>query len=543
MTAFSALLFFFFSPISALDFPFNSISNITNGTDLILINDAQLDAVAIFLTNYTNMYTFGSVFHPTKIPMNPLLTPDPHPPPRARPTDARGNQFFGLFANAAIPFIGPLLAVEFNTDKNIEFNDPNANHIGIQLNNIKSVVMAPTGYYSSTGGFIEFDKTNFESNIIVALANMLRPSLPTLTYKDPKIVSYVSAEMFVRVLAWSFTDVSVAREIASMNLPVFQLGSSYSSLSNVVLAGIAIGCIGFVLILASRFYLYQRKNTTEVEEIDKIEDWELEFGKVYKGTLSNAAAIAIKCVNHNSTQGVREFMAKIASMGQLLHKNLVQMRGWCRNGNELMLVYNYMPNGSLDGWIFDKPKTVMGWEKRQRVVADVNHMVVHRDIKSSNILLDVEIRGRLGDFLYRHGELPNVTHVVGTLGYLAPEFATGAMPAAASDVYSFGMVLLEVACGRKPIMMKAADSRIQGQYEAKEMETTLKLGLACCHPDPMRRPNMNEVVSVLVGEATASITPAVIYWRGDGSSDDQSMEVKSVSEVAPLVQGACCLQI
>lgn len=64
-------------------------------------------------------------------------------------------------------------------------------------------------------------------------------------------------------------------------------------------------------------------------------------------------------------------MAKIASMGQLLHKNLVQMWGWCRNGNELMLVYNYMPNGSLDGWIFDKPKTVMGWEKRQRVVADV----------------------------------------------------------------------------------------------------------------------------------------------------------------------------
>lgn len=147
---------------------------------------------------------------------------------------------------------------------------------------------------------------------------------------------------------------------------------------------------------------------------------------------------------------------------------------------------------------------------------------------------------------------------------------------AASDVYSFGMVLLEVACGRKPIMIKAeedevvlidwvrglyargrvgeaADSRIQGQYEAEEMETTLKLGLACCHPDPMRRPNMHEIVSVLVGEATASITPAVMLSElargdnsiggGDGSSDDQSMEIKSVWEVAPLLQGACCLQI
>ncbi|KAM1080703.1 hypothetical protein ACFX2B_015118 [Malus domestica] len=276
-------------------------------------------------------------------------------------------------------------------------------------------------------------------------------------------------------------------------------------------------------------------------------------------------------------------MAEIASMGRLQHKNLVQMRGWCRKANELMLVYDYMPNGSLNRWIFDNPKTVLGWERRRRVLADVaeglnylhhgwDQMVIHRDIKSSNILLDAEMRGRLGDFglakLYQHGEVPHTTRVVGTFGYLAPELATVAAPTAASDVYSFGVVLLEVACGRKPIEMEAAedeevlvdwvrklyfrgrvgeaaDPRINGEYEAAEMEIALKLGLACCHPDPQRRPNMREIVAVLVGEAASATAPAHLLSElargdssiggGDGGSDDLSMEVAPPQLQQPLV--------
>lgn len=385
--------------------------------------------------------------------------------------------------------------------------------------------------------WIEFNGTNFEFNVTVAPANVSRPSLPTLTYRDPKIANYVSAEMFVgfsasktqwieaqRVLAWSFSDTGVAREINTTNLPVFQLSSSSSSsLSSGAIAGIAIGCVVVVLVIPSGFYLYWRKNKLEREEKDEIEDWELEywphrfsieelsqatdgfskdqllgfggFGKVYKGTLSNATEIAVKCVNHDSKQGLREFMAEIASMGRLQHKNLVQMRGWCRKRNELMLVYDYMPNGSLNRWIFDKPKTVLGWDQRCRVLADVaegltylhhgwDQMVVHRDIKSSNILLDAEMRGRLGDFglakLYQHGEVPNTTRVVGTLGYLAPELATMASPTAASDVYSFGVVLLEVACGRKPIEMEAAEDEVvlidwvRELYARRRVPTTLE---------------------------------------------------------------------
>lgn len=474
--------------------------------------------------------------------------------------------------------------------------------------------------------WIEFDGTNLEFNVTVAPANVSRPSLPTLTYRDPKIANYVSAEMFVgfsasktqwiearRVLAWSFSDTGVAREINTTNLPVFQLSSSSSSsLSNGAIAGIAIGCVVVVLVLASGFYLYWRKNKLEREEKDEIEDWELEywphrfsneelseatdgfskdqllgfggFGKVYKGTLSNATEIAVKCVNHDSKQGLREFMAEIASMGRLQHKNLVQMRGWCRKRNELMLVYDYMPNGSLNRWIFDKPRTVLGWEQRRRVLADVaegltylhhgwDQMVVHRDIKSSNILLDAEMRGRLGDFglakLYQHGEVPNTTRVVGTLGYLAPELANLASPTAASDVYSFGVVLLEVACGRKPIEMEAAedevvlidwvrelyargrvgeaaDRRLEGQYEEEQMEVALKLGLACCHPDPQRRPSMKEIVAVLVGESAAAAAPAAllselargdsnVFSGGGGGSEEESEDVAPLQPQPPSV--------
>ncbi|KAG2678782.1 hypothetical protein I3760_11G020000 [Carya illinoinensis] len=266
-------------------------------------------------------------------------------------------------------------------------------------------------------------------------------------------------------------------------------------------------------------------------------------------------------------------MAEISSMGRLQHKNLVQMRGWCRKGNQLMLVYDYMPNGSLNKWIFDNPTKLLGWEQRRRVLADIaeglnylhhgwDQVVVHRDVKSSNILLDSDMRGRLGDFglakLYQHGEVPNTTRVVGTLGYLAPELATVASPTWASDVYSFGVVILEVACGRRPIdtavteeetvlidwvrdlyvsgkVGEAADPRMRGEYEAEEMDMVLKLGLACCHPDPQRRPTMKDVVAVLVGEQEAAAPAELLsdLARGDktiggGLGGDES------EEVAPL---------
>ncbi|KAJ7956179.1 Lectin receptor kinase [Quillaja saponaria] len=625
----SALLFLiilqlFPSSIFALDFLFNSFNGFSNDTNITLINDARFDFSVVRLTNDSNQFSFGRAFYPTKITMKPSsnsttissfstsfvfsVLPEIASSPgfgiafvlsnTTSPPGALASQYFGLFSNSSAT-VAPLLAIEFDTGQNPEFNDPDDNHIGIDLNNIESKVTTSAGYYNSSGGFvpirmrngenirawIEFDGTNLEINVTIAPIGVSRPSRPTLSYKNPDIADYLSSEMFVgfsasktewieaqRVLAWSLSDTGTAREINNTNFPVFEPVSSSSSLSSGAIAGIILGCVVFLVICASGFYWWWRKNRLE-EEDDEIEDWELEywphrfsyeelsqatngfskeqllgsggFGKVYKATLPNNTEVAVKCVNHDSKQGLREFMAEISSMGRLQHKNLVQLRGWCRKRNELMLVYDYMPNGSLNRWIFDKPTELLGWDQRRRILIDVaeglnylhhgwDQVVIHRDIKSSNILLDSDKRGRLGDFglakLYQHGEIPNTTRVVGTLGYLAPELATIAAPTSASDVYSFGVVVLEVACGRKPIDMscpeeeavlidwvrdlygngkalEAVDQRIKGDYNEKEMEMILKLGLACCHPQPHRRPTMKEVGALLVGEEAAA-TPA-----------------------------------
>ncbi|KAM7461798.1 hypothetical protein LguiA_029919 [Lonicera macranthoides] len=558
--------------IFALDFLYNSFNATTN---LLLTGDVQLDPPVIRFTNDSNQFSIGRFFHSSQIPLKPTsnsttlssfstqfifsVLPEISSGPgfstafvlsgSTIPLGALSSQYFGIFSNSTVQTVVPLLLVKFHTGRNLEFNDPDGNHVGIDLNNIESTVTQTTGYFNSTSdvfvpvdmrnghnihAWIEFDGSRFEINVTIALAAQ-------------------------RVLAWSLSDTGVARDINTSNLLVFSIESSYSLLSNGAIAGITIGCVFVVLLCLGVYYWFWRKQN---QENDEIEDWELEywphrysyeelskatngfskdevlgsggFGQVYKATLPNNTEMAVKCVNHDSKQGLREFMAEISSMGRLQHKNLVQMRGWCRKGNELLLVYDYMPNGSLNRWIFDKPNTIMGWESRKKVLADM--------AEGLNYLH----HGRLGDFglakLYTHGEVPNTTRVVGTLGYMALEVATMAAPIEASDVYSFGVVVLEVACGGRPIKMwaaeeevvlidwvrgkygegrlcEAADERIKGEYKVEEMEAVLKLGLACCHPGPLHRPTMREVVAILLGEE-ATADPSVLLselTEGGGS--------------------------
>ncbi|XP_059304002.1 L-type lectin-domain containing receptor kinase S.1 [Lycium ferocissimum] len=635
--------------ISSIEFLFNSFT--TNTTPALnLTNDARLEPPVIRLTNDSNQFSLGRAFYPSQIPIKSTsnstsisstfstqfifsVLPDDSSSPgfglafvlsaSTSPPNALSSQYFGLFSNATVHTVAPLLAVEFDTGRNPEFNDPDRNHVGIDLNSIESVVTQTAGYYNDNDTFVplnmrtgenihawvDFNGPEFEINVTIAPAGMSRPVRTLLSYRNPIIANYTSDQMYMgfsasktqwveaqRLLAWSFSDSGVARDINTTNLPVFELENSRSSLSTGAIVGIVLGSLVAVLGCLCVIYWFWWKRRSEKEE-DVIEDWELEywphrfsyeelsqatkgfckeellgaggFGKVYKGILSNNTEVAVKCVNHDSRQGIREFMAEISTIGRLQHKNLVQMKGWCRKGNELMIVYDCMPNGSLNKWIFDKPEKVMNWVDRRRVLADVaeglnylhngwEQVVVHRDIKSSNVLLDSEMRGRLGDFglakLYTHGGAPNTTRVVGTLGYLAPEVVTRANPTAASDVYSFGVVVLEVACGRRPIdtgfveeeeevlidwvrqkyregkLCEAADERIKGQYSEEEMEAMLKLGLTCCHPDPLRRPTMGEVVAVLLGEnvdATpnellAELTPSGgnMRDRSDWSSEE-----------------------
>lgn len=247
------------------------------------------------------------------------------------------------------------------------------------MNNIESKIQTPAGYFNSTGSFvpvqmntgenirawIEFDGERLEINVTVAPVGVPKPLKPTLTYRDSSIVDYVAPEMFFgfsasktnwieaqRVLAWSFSDEGSLKELNTTNLPVFKRGLSSKSLSSGAIAGIVAGCFVFVVCCTSMFILYLHRRKRR-EDDDDVEDWEMEywphrfsyeelsnatkgfqreqllgfggFGKVYKGTLMNKTLVAVKCVNHDSKQGLREFMAEISSMGRLQHKNLVQM--------------------------------------------------------------------------------------------------------------------------------------------------------------------------------------------------------------------------
>lgn len=238
-------------------------------------------------------------------------------------------------------------------------------------------------------------------------------------------------------------------------------------------------------------YLVMRKN----KFVEILEDWEREyrhhrftykdlyratdgfkdegllgaggFGRVYRGVLpTSKAEVAVKRISHESRHGLRQFIAEIVSLGQLRHRNLVRLQGYCRGKGELLLVYDFMPNGSLDKFVFNQATFGLGWSQRFQIIKGVasgllylhedwEKAVIHRDIKASNVLLDSEFNGRLGDFglarLYDHGTDPRTTHIVGTIGYLAPELTKTGKATKNTDVFAFGTFLLEVACGRRPI--------------------------------------------------------------------------------------------
>jgi serine/threonine protein kinase len=264
------------------------------------------------------------------------------------------------------------------------------------------------------------------------------------------------------------------------------------------------------------------------------------FGKVYKGVLPvSKLEVAVKRVSHESKQGIKEFIAEIVSIGRLRHRNIVQLLGYCRRRGELLLVYDYMSNGSLDKYLYsDEGKDTLEWSQRFEIIKGVasglfylherwEKVVIHRDIKASNVLLDNEMNGRLGDFglarLYDHGTDPQTTRVVGTMGYFAPELARTGKATPLTDVYAFGIFIVEVTCGRRPIdnlvedsseilidwvvehwhrgsLIDTLDKRIQGNYDADEVCLVLKLGLLCAHPFSNARPSMRQVMQYLDGE-------------------------------------------
>ncbi|KAG6710007.1 hypothetical protein I3842_06G160600 [Carya illinoinensis] len=272
------------------------------------------------------------------------------------------------------------------------------------------------------------------------------------------------------------------------------------------------------------------------------------FGGVYKGFLRDSNIfVAIKRVSKGSKQGMKEYAAEVKIISRLRHRNLVQLIGWCHERKELILVYEFMPNGSLDSHLF-KEERLLIWEVRYKIAQGLassllylhegwEQCVMHRDIKSSNIMLDSNFNAKLGDFglarLVDHAKGSQTTVLAGTFGYMAPECVTTGKASKESDVYCFGIVALEIACGRKPInpkaledqvalvewvselygkgdVLEAADPRLGGDFNGEQMECLIIVGMWCAHLDRNLRPSIRQAIHVFNFEAPLPVLPSRI---------------------------------
>ncbi|XP_020154600.1 L-type lectin-domain containing receptor kinase IX.1-like [Aegilops tauschii subsp. strangulata] len=267
------------------------------------------------------------------------------------------------------------------------------------------------------------------------------------------------------------------------------------------------------------------------------------FGSVYRGhlTLTTVAtdrrAVAVKMLSaESSAQGRKEFEAEVRIISRLKHRNLVQLLGWCDSHKSLLLVYELVAEGSLDKHLYSKNK-FLTWPQRYKIIIGLGsalhylhgeweQCVVHGDIKPSNIMLDASMSTKLGDFglarLADHdtGLMQTTKAVLGTAGYIDPEFVNTRRPCTESDVYSFGVVLLEIVSGRRPVMetagksftlvswvwslygrnaiLDAADDRLRGdEADERWMVRVLVVGLWCAHPDRSERPSVAQAMHVL----------------------------------------------
>jgi hypothetical protein len=484
-----------------------------------------------------------------------------------------------------------LFAIEFDTIQNKEFSDIDANHVGANINGLRSLRSHHTGYYADEDGnfrnmslfsreamhvWIDYDHKLTDISVTVAPLKVTRPMKPLfrVTYNltevltDVAFIGFSSATGTINVrhcvLGWSFSMNGPAPAIDIARLPKLpRMGPKPpSKVLDIVLP---ITTSAFVLIVGTIVFLLIRKHMRYAELRD---DWEVEFGphrftykdlytategfkeknllgiggfgRVYKGILPvSKLEVAVKRVSHDSKQGMKEFIAEIVSIGRIQHRNLVQLHGYCRRRGELFLVYEYMANGSLDNYLYCKEgKPILSWGNRWCIIKGIascllylheewEKVVIHRDIKPSNVLLDSDMNGRLGDFglarLYDHDTDPQTTHVVGTIGYLAPELGHTSKATPLTDVFAFGMFLLEVTCGQRPINQSSrdsqcmlvdwvleqwnngslpltVDSRLQGNYNDNEACLSLKLGLLCSHPFCNARPTMRHVMQYLNGD-------------------------------------------
>eukprot|EP01018_Ginkgo_biloba_P014608 Gb_28561 [translate_table: standard] len=253
------------------------------------------------------------------------------------------------------------------------------------------------------------------------------------------------------------------------------------------------------------------------------------FGPVYKATMATGETVAVKVLATNSIQGEKEFQTEVLLLGRLHHRNLVNLVGYCVEKGHRMLVYEFMSNGSLAAHLYDENVEQLNWERRVRIAQDVSRgieylhdgavpSVVHRDIKSANILLDHSMRARVADFGLSKEENfdGHVSDIRGTYGYLDPEYISTKTFTKKSDVYSFGILLFELITGRNPQQglmeyvdlaaisaegkagwEEILDSRLNGKCNMEEVGAMAALAYKCVHKSPRKRPIIRDVAQAI----------------------------------------------
>lgn len=261
------------------------------------------------------------------------------------------------------------------------------------------------------------------------------------------------------------------------------------------------------------------------------------YGIVYKGRLANGTMVAVKSLLNNMGQAEREFRVEVEAIGRVRHKNLVRFLGYCMEGTHRMLVYEYVDNGNLEQWLHGSSSSLT-WENRMRIIVGtakalaylheaLEPKVVHRDIKSSNILIDSQWNAKVSDFglakLLGAGKSHVTTRVMGTFGYVAPEYASTGLLNERSDVYSFGVLLLETITGRDPVdyarpagevnlvdwlkvmvgnrrSEEVVDPNLAEKPSPRVLKRVLLIALRCVDPESEKRPKMGHVVHMLESE-------------------------------------------